>query len=98
MWHAIGRGIVHFFASAGIVMLGFFVLRYIQKVKKWPWLPAEFRAQIVFAAVCVFAGSALREAFDVAAGQSAWKALSDYISWALGVGVSAWGLWRVRNS
>jgi len=97
MWHALGRGISHFFSSAGVVMLTFFVLRWVQRHKQWPWLPAEFRAQLVFVAVCVFAGTALREAWDVAAGQSVAKAVSDYASWALGCTASVWGLWRIRS-
>ena len=98
MWHALGRGIIHFFSSAGIVLVGLIVLRFVQRKKAWPWLPANFQAQLVFVAVCVFAGSALREAFDVAAGQGIGKAVSDYASWALGTGCSAWGLWRLFQS
>ena len=97
MMHALDRALIHFFASAGIVLLSLFVLRFVQKKKAWPWLPVMLQAQLVFVGVCVFAVSALREAYDVAQGQSMAKAISDYASWALGCLASIWGLWRFRS-
>ncbi len=95
--HILDRGIIHFFSSAGVLLCCFCVLRFVHRKKQWAWLPGEFRAQLLFAAICVFAGSALREAFDVAGGQSLAKAVTDYLSWFLGCGVSTWGLWRLRS-
>lgn len=98
MAHALDRALIHFFASAGIVLVSLIVLRFVQRKKAWPWLPTGFQAQLVFVAVSVFAVSALREAFDVAAGQGVAKAVSDYASWAIGCGCSVWGLWRLFAS
>lgn len=97
MLHALDRAIIHFFSSAGICLCAFFALHYVQRKKAWPWLPSLVQPQLLFVAVCVFAGTALREAWDVAQGQSVAKAISDYASWALGCGVSVWGLWRFRS-
>lgn len=98
MAHAIDRAIIHFFASAGIVLVSLIALRFVQRKKAWPWLPTVFQAQLVFVAVSVFAVSALREAYDVSGGQTMAKAISDYASWAAGVTASVWGLWRLFAS
>jgi hypothetical protein len=95
--HVLGRAALHFVSSSGILLMAFFALHFVQRKKRWPWLPALVQPQLLFAAVCVFAGSALREAYDVAQGQSLAKAVCDYASWILGCGVSVWGLWRMRS-
>ncbi len=98
MLHILDRSAIHFFSSAGVVMVCFFLLRWTQRRKRWPWLPAEFRAQLVLVAVCIVAGTSMREAWDVGhGGQSVVKAFCDYASWIAGCGISAWGLWRVRS-
>lgn len=97
MMHILDRALIHFFASAGVVVACLFVLRTVERRTKWPWLPHMLQAQLVFVALCVFCGAALREAYDVAQGQTLAKAISDYVSWALGCGCSAWALWRVAK-
>lgn len=98
MLHALDRAIIHFFSASGVCLLSFFVLHWIQRRKQWPWLPSLVQPQLLFVAVCVFAGTALREAWDVAQGQSFWKACSDYSSWFLGCSAAVWGLWRFRST
>lgn len=97
MLHALDRAIIHFFSSAGVCLCAFFALHYVQRRKQWPWLPSLVQPQLLFVAVCVFAGTALREAYDVAQGQPLWKAFSDNLSWLCGCAVSVWGLWRFRS-
>ena len=98
MWEIIDRGLIHFFASGGIMLAVLFALRLFLRKFPTSWLPSTIPAQIVFAAVSIFAGAALREAWDVSRGQPIAKAFTDYISWASGCGLAAWGLIRVwRN-
>ena len=98
MWHILERSIIHIFASGGAVLAVLFALRYFLRRRPTSWLPQQIPQQIVFAAVCVFAGSALREAWDVAHGQSLLKAATDHFSWAIGLTGTALGLIRVwRN-
>jgi hypothetical protein len=91
------RGMIHLFSSAGVVLSALLVLRLMARRLDSPWLPGFFQSQVLLAAVCVFAGSALREAWDVHRGQSVIKAFADYASWAIGSGLSAWGLYRIRD-
>ena len=95
--HILDRAVIHFFSSCGICLCAFIVLHWVQRKKQLSWLPATVQAQLVLVAVAVFAGSTLREAYDVNAGQSLGKAVADYLSWAAGVTCSIWGLWRFRQ-
>ena len=95
--HILDRMTIHFFASSGVVLLSFFVLHFVQRKKQWEWLPSMTQPQLILVAVSVFAASALREAWDVSAGQSVGKAIADYCSWAAGVTCAVWGLWRFRS-
>lgn len=95
MLHILDRFIIHFFASAGVMLCALFALRWVRRRFIKTWLPSEPTTQLLFCAIAIFAGSALREAYDVHAGQTLTKAIFDYISWAAGCGVSAWGLYRL---
>ena len=97
MLHVLDRFVIHFFSSGGILLCCFFVLHFVQRKKQWIWLPALMQPQLLLVGVCVFAGSALREAYDVHAGQTLVKAIIDYVSWAAGCACSIWGLWRFRS-
>lgn len=97
MLHALDRGVIHFFSSAGILLCGMFVIRWIQRRWNLAWLPSLIQPQMILVAVCIFSVAGLREAVDVNAGQSLGKAISDWLSWALGCGCATWGLWRFRS-
>jgi hypothetical protein len=68
--HIFDRGLIHFFASGGITLAFVFLVRALQRRYRWSWFSAELRPQLLFVAVSIFGAAALREAFDVAAGQS----------------------------
>ena len=95
--HIIERFAIHFFSSAGVLMCALFALRFGQRRLKSKFLPDSFPVQMLICAIAVFAVAAIREAFDVHAGQSIGKAVSDFISWGLGCGCSIWGLTRLRR-
>ena len=95
MAHIIDRFIIHFFASAGVVLMALFTLRYASRKLKTKLLPVHLETQIIVAALAVFADATLREAWDVHSGQALVKAITDYISWLLGCGCTAWGLYRL---
>ena len=97
MAHIFDRFLIHFFASAGICLCALFAIQFCQRKYKLTWLPSEFKPQLIVAAIAVFAGTALREAFDVAAGQTVAKAITDYLSWAFGCAVSIWALYRLKQ-
>lgn len=90
----LNRGAIHFFASMSLVTATyFFVLFLLRRYKQYEQLMA-----LVLAAALVFAGSTLREAYDVYQGQPLVKAFTDYLSWLLGCGVSVWAIYRLRGS
>ena len=88
---------IHFFSSCGIVLAVSFALALLQRKKPQPWLPSTLQQIVVTAAILVFAMSTLREAYDVSKGGLLVKSTFDYISWAGGSAVSAWGLLRLRK-
>jgi len=87
------RFLIHLSASAGAVLATFTVLRALARVTSW--LPSERLPLLLVSALTVFAASALREARDVARGQSLTKAIWDHASWALGCALSAWAVSKV---
>jgi hypothetical protein len=95
MAHIVDRFVIHFFCSAGVLLCAFFSLRFAVRRLKTKFLPPSWESQLVFAALSVFCAAALREAWDVHNGQEIAKAFTDYASWFLGCGLSAWGLVRL---
>ena len=96
MNHILERAVIHFFSATALVMLAFFVLRTIRRHWAKKWLPDNWQALLTTAAVTVFAFSTMREAYDVFSGQALSKAFTDYLSWLLGCGIGAWGLYRFK--
>lgn len=90
MSNGIERAVIHFFSNTALVFGAFWLVRVTQR--RWPkHLP------LGTAALLVFTGAALREAWDVAHGQPLWKAFTDYLSWFLGCAFSAWLLYRAMK-
>ena len=96
LFHILERAVIHFFSACSLVMLTFFALRTARRKWKTSWLPDSFRERLLLAAICVFALSTMREAWDVANGQALIKAFTDYASWLTGCGVATWGLYRFK--
>ena len=92
--HILDRFVIHFTASTAAVLWGFLGLKSLFRRTKSEWLSASWRTSLLIAALAVFAGSTLREAYDVTNGQSLLKAGFDYASWLLGAGASCWSLNR----
>ncbi len=88
------RFVIHFFAATSLVLLVTMALASARR--RWPvwYLPKSVRLRLIVAALLVFACSILREAYDVWNGQALIKAFTDDLSWALGSGAGAWGLYR----
>lgn len=97
MTHIAERFIIHFFASAGVLLCALFALRYAARKIKSKFIPKDFPIQLLVAGLAVFAVSTMREAYDVSNGQQLVKAFTDYASWLLGCGLSAYGLYRIRQ-
>lgn len=93
-WHILDRGSIHFTASTTLVLMVAVLIRLRAKYSKW--LPKSLTQTLVLSALIVFVVATLREAYDVSNGQPLIKAFTDYISWLLGTGVGAWGLYRFR--
>jgi hypothetical protein len=92
--HLLERFFIHFASATFLVLAVMFALNFIRRKFDTVWLPRSPLAQLLFAAVIVFALAVLREAYDVATGQQFAKALTDYMSWALGAAVAVVGLYR----
>ncbi len=89
------RSIIHFFSSAGVVLLalyGFWLLE--RKVSWWPKTRGGWW-DLVLPALVSFTFISFREVFDVASGGSPVKSVCDWLSWLLGMGVSIWAIYRL---
>lgn len=97
IWHILDRAVIHFFSSCGVLLCVVFAIRWA--ARKWPnpFLPKTYEMLLTVSALLVFAFSTLREAVDVSNGQTLFKAFCDYASWLLGCGVSAFGLYRIKQ-
>lgn len=91
--HIVDRFLIHFFMSAGFLMIAVYGFYWLTRIR---WLPAlhGWWAYIVPAMVS-FILISFREVFDVANGQLVVKAVTDWASWILGMGVSIFGLFRM---
>ena len=90
--HIIDRATIHFTSATSLVLSIAIGIRFASKKTKW--LPRSLPQVLLLSAMTVFAISTLREAYDVAHGQSLVKAFTDYASWLAGTGCAAWGLYR----
>ncbi len=92
--HILERSIIHFFSSAGfylIALWGFWMLE--RKCLWWPQLQDWWK--LVLLVVVSFLFLSFREIFDVNAGGSAVESVCDWLSWFVGLGVSAWAIYRL---
>ena len=85
------RFLIHFFSSGGLL---------IAAVLTWNWLLRRFRwlrdyEVLILPGLLILWLTATREAYDVWNGGSLLKSISDFISWAFGVGVWVFGLTRI---
>jgi len=90
--HILDRASIHFTASCSLVLMFAVLLHWLRK--KCSWLPNTMQVILVWSALVVCLIAFVREPFDVAAGQSTTKAVTDYVSWFLGTGFSCFGLYR----
>lgn len=94
--HILERGVIHLFSAMGLVVGVFFGLQSLHRRKLMAgWLPSNVGGRLVLAGFLVFGLTATREAWDVANGQPIVKALTDYLSWALGLGLGIWATYRL---
>ena len=88
--HILERFLIHFF-SAGGFLLGA-VTAWQWAVRRWDFV-WEW-VELILPALVIFSFAATREAYDVWNGGSLVKSAFDLASWLLGLGVTAWGLYR----
>jgi hypothetical protein len=94
IWHILDRCAIHFASATSLVLMLAIAYRYAYRRTQSPWLPHSMPETLVYSGLTLFAASTLREAWDVANGQSVLKAFTDYLSWLLGSGFGVWGLYR----
>lgn len=98
MRHLLLRFGLHFIAASFIVLASSAVLWSVWRRLDWHIRSSkQYLAFLVIVAIPSAALPALREVFDVAAGQSLLKAVSDYVSWFSGATFSCWLLYRLRR-
>lgn len=93
--HIIERFIIHLFSATGLVVGTFFAIQSIQRRYAKDWLPSNVGGRLLLAGFLVFGVTATREAWDVHNGQPIVKAFTDYISWAIGLGLGIWATYRL---
>lgn len=96
MWHILDRFLIHFVASAALVLMVWFALRLWTRTnsKVSRWISPDQTHLLVISALVVFGLATLREPIDVYLGQAPFKAVTDQFSWFCGCGCSVWGLYR----
>lgn len=95
--HIVDRFVLHFFMSAGVLLLALAVFWYLERKVRWWPSPHGYWFYIV-PALLSFMFISFREVFDVAySGQLVVKAVTDWISWITGLGVSIWALIRLTK-
>jgi len=92
--HILDRFVLHFVMSTGVLLLAMVGFIYLQRRVLWfPTLHGWW--SYVVPALLSFAIISLREVFDVYYGQLVAKAVTDWCSWVLGLGVAVWGMYRL---
>lgn len=94
--HIVERFMLHVLLSAGVLLVAMALCDWAER--RWSWWPRLAGWWIlVVPALASFALVSLREVWDVAHGQPAAKAVTDWISWILGLAAAIWGLYRLRR-
>ena len=91
--HILERFVIHFFSGAAVLMLALVVLWYCER----RWLKYHLRGWMFFIlpALISFTLISFREIWDVSAGGPLIKSVIDWVSWLLGIGGGAYGLYRL---
>lgn len=98
MKHLLARFALHFISAGFIVLVSSSVLWAVWRRLDWHVRSRpQYLAFLILVAIPTAALPSLREAFDVAAGQTLLKAVLDYVSWFSGAGLSCWLLYRLRR-
>ncbi len=93
--HILERSIIHLFSAMGLVVGTFFGIQSLHRRYAKGWLPANVGGRLLLAGFIVFGLTATREAWDVSQGQPVVKALTDYLSWAIGLSLGIWATYRL---
>jgi ABC-type Mn2+/Zn2+ transport system permease subunit len=91
------RFVIHFVSACSLVLMAFFFIAWLARRYRIEWIPGSLESRLAVSAGIVCLLSTYREAYDVAHGQILFKAFTDYVSWLLGCGCAAWGLYRFHH-
>ena len=90
MAHILERWLIHFFSSAGVYLLVWFLIQWL--TRRWPqWF------NLVLPAALIIGFIGWNEVGNLHDGQAWIKVFTDLSSWVIGLGVSVWGLRRFRG-
>lgn len=89
-WHIVERAFLHICMGTTVYLGAFFALR-------WGMRKNPVRTMAVLPALLSIGFIGWREAWDVAHGQPLLKAFTDYASWAGGMALGLWLLYRYRK-
>lgn len=93
--HIAERFVIHLFSAMGLVVGTFFGIQSLQRRYAKGWLPSNVGGRLLLSGFLVFGLTATREAWDVHNGQPFVKALTDYASWFIGLGLGIWATYRL---
>jgi len=96
MTHILERFVIHFLCSAAVLQLALAGFWYLERKFRWWPAPHGWWAYIV-PALLSFIPISFREVWDVTHGQLGVKAVTDWISWILGLAVAIWAFYRLTN-
>ena len=96
MEHILERGLIHFFSSASLVIIVYFLLKYwVRKnAKVGIWISSRKTHLLFNSALIVSYLATFREPIDMSNQGTAIKSICDMISWLLGSATSVFGLYR----
>ena len=96
VWHIIERFFTHLLMGASLVLMWAFLIDFANRKRNWPLLPKTLEAIVVLSAIISLPFIFMREPFDIGVVGDWWgKSYFDFVSWFLGLGLSAWGLIRL---
>jgi len=94
LWHMADRAGLHYLMTVAVQVFGMHFQWWLERRFKWMPRVEGWWAYLVPALVAQTLIQ-LREPLDVAHGQLAVKAFTDYLSWMLGFGSSTYALYRL---
>ena len=92
--HILERFTIHLFSSTGVFLVSLWGFWCLELYVGW-WPPLHGWWQMILPALVCLMATGSREIFDVKRGGLVVKSIIDWISWAVGLVLSIYGIYRL---